>query len=78
MVLVHYKKTDHNQFIVEVPGSIMIDELIPLLVESKAFAYCSEQHQNQDRFVLLCVGRFGHSWATASGRDTRVEFSRSD
>jgi len=34
MVLVHYKKTDHNQFIVEVPGAIMIEDLIAMLVES--------------------------------------------
>lgn len=34
MVLVHYKKTDHNQFIVEVPGTIMTEDLIDLLVES--------------------------------------------
>lgn len=34
MVLVHYKKTDHNQFIVEVPGSIMVEDLTALLAES--------------------------------------------
>jgi hypothetical protein len=34
---VHYKKTDHNQFIVEVPGDIMIEDLITMLVDSTDF-----------------------------------------
>lgn len=35
MVLIHYKKTDHNQFIIEVPTTTPIEDLIQMLVESK-------------------------------------------
>jgi hypothetical protein len=38
MVLLHYKKTDHNQFLYEVAGARLVGELQDELVESKATA----------------------------------------
>lgn len=35
MVLLHYKKTDHNQFLYEIPGATQIAEVIQELVASK-------------------------------------------
>lgn len=35
MVLLHYKKTDHNQFLFETLGTRPIGEIIDELVESK-------------------------------------------
>jgi len=33
MVLIHYKKTDYNQFLYEVPASTPIEQVINELVE---------------------------------------------
>lgn len=34
MVLLHYKKTDHNQFLYEVPGNTPVSEVLEQIVES--------------------------------------------
>lgn len=34
MVLLHYKKTDHNQFLYEVNGNTPISEVLEQIVES--------------------------------------------
>jgi hypothetical protein len=35
MVFIHFKKTDHNQFLTEVTKDTMIEDLIELLVKSR-------------------------------------------
>ena len=39
MVLLHYKKTDHNQFLYEVQGGTRIADIISQLVESIPYIY---------------------------------------
>lgn len=39
MVLLHYKKTDHNQFLHQVSGTTIIHEIIQQLIESIFFSY---------------------------------------
>ena len=34
MVLLHYKKTDHNQFLYEAPAATPVNELLQALVDS--------------------------------------------
>lgn len=34
MVLLHYKKTDHNQFLYEVPGDSRVADVVDQLVKS--------------------------------------------
>ena len=34
MVLLHYKKTDHNQFIHQAPGTTPVKDVIDQLIES--------------------------------------------
>lgn len=41
MVLLHYKKTDHNQFLYEVPGDTLVAEVIDQLVQSIYLLYSS-------------------------------------
>lgn len=36
MVLLHYKKTDHNQFLYELPGDTLVEQVVDELVESTA------------------------------------------
>jgi hypothetical protein len=37
MVLLNYKKTDHNQFLVESTGDTPVNEVVDLVVSSKVF-----------------------------------------
>lgn len=39
MVLLHYKKTDHNQFLYEVPGDTLVADVVDQLVESITLFY---------------------------------------
>ena len=47
MVLLHYKKTDHNQFLYETSGNRLIDDVINELVESRT----------QDMQLIICASR---------------------
>lgn len=35
MVLLHYKKTDHNQFLYELPGDTRVADAVSILAECK-------------------------------------------
>jgi hypothetical protein len=35
MVLLHYKKSDHNQFMMECPGNTPVTEVVDMVVECK-------------------------------------------
>lgn len=35
MVVILYKKTDHNQFLFEIPGNTLVQEIVLDLVECK-------------------------------------------
>lgn len=39
MVLLHYKKTDHNQFLYQVPGNTIVGDAMQDIIESKSFIY---------------------------------------
>ena len=54
MVLLHYKKTDHNQFLYEVPGDTLVAEVIDQLVQSIYLLYSSQQYANTTGYIRMC------------------------
>ena len=73
MVLLHYKKSDHNQFLYEKHGSTLIAEIVTELVESTQFFILSEQYANTDWSVCMRNRGLGYSWRSKAGINQRTD-----